>query len=162
MARQESEREDLLRDATALVERIELAPSDAGLDEHVVMGFRCDGAMSIYFGSDAAYHFNSSGQLRRAYAGGLLFKAEHGRLVSLERIREGNEVQLLHHQMLDDEQAKFLARMLERLRELVRRCKESTLATVGRIPTDVDVLSHALGWLSQCDDVKIARSPHAR
>ena len=70
MARDESDREDLLREATALVERIELAPADAADDEHIVAGFRRDGALSIYFGADPVYHFNSAGELRRAYCDG--------------------------------------------------------------------------------------------
>ena len=164
MAREESDREDLLRNATALVERIELAPAEAGFDEaeHVVIGFRSDGAMSIYFGNDAAYHFNSKGQLRRAYYGGRLFKAEHGRLIALERVRTENEVQLLRHKMLDDEQATFLAGMLERLRNLMQQCNQNTLVTVGQVPADADVLHQAVSWLSQMDEVKIAKSPHAR
>ena len=44
MAREESEREDLLRDATALVERIELVFSTATTSaENIVVGFRRDG-----------------------------------------------------------------------------------------------------------------------
>ena len=93
MARDESSREDLLREATALVERIELritAPISAAhdRDDHVVVGFRANGAASFFFGDDPVYQFNSAGQLRRAYCGGLLFKATHGRLVSLQRVRQ--------------------------------------------------------------------------
>lgn len=161
MAKQESEREDLLREATALVERIELAPSEAESGEHVVIGFRSGGALSIYFGSDPAYHFNSGGQLRRAYCGGLLFKAEQGRLVSLDRVRRENEVQLMRHDLRDDEQAKSLADMFARLRELVQQCELHTLITVGQVPAGADVLSRTLTWLSQLGEVRIAESPHA-
>jgi len=162
MARQESEREDLLREATALVERIELAPSEAGNGEHIVMGFRSDGAPSIYFGADPVYHFNSGGQLRRAYCGGLLFKAERGRLISLERVRRENEVLLVRHELLEEEQAKFLTNMHARLRDVVQPCEEHKLVLVGQVPADADVLSRAMSWLSQLGDVKIAASPHAR
>ena len=162
MARQETEREDLLREATALVERIELAPRETASGEHVVMGFRSDGALSIYFGGDPAYHFNSSGQLRRAYCDGLLLKADHGRLVSLRRLRRENEVQLLRHDLVDEEQKKVVADLRARLRELVRQCDESCLVTVGKVPADADVLGRAMTWLSQLGDVKVADSPHAR
>ncbi len=162
MARQETEREDLLREATALVERIELAPRDAASREHVVIGFRADGAPSVYFGADPAYHFNSSGQLRRAYGNGLLFKAEHGRLVSLDRVRRENEVQLVRHDLADQEQAEFLADVHARLRELARRCHENGLVTVGKVPADADVLGRATRWLLQLGDVMVADSPHAR
>ncbi len=70
MARDESSREDLLREATALVERIELVPhatdpliaaSDL-FDKHIVAGFRRDGALSVFFGEDPVYHFNAEGE----------------------------------------------------------------------------------------------------
>jgi hypothetical protein len=162
MARQESDREDLLREATALVERIELAPSSASSGEQVVMGFRSNGAMSIYFGSNITYQFNSIGQLRRAYADGLLLKAERGRLVALERVRKDSQVQLLRRQLLEDEQAKFLDVMMKRFGDLIEQCNKNLLVTVGQVPPDVDVLSRALNWLSHCDAVTIAESPHAR
>ena len=47
MARQEQEREDLLREAVALVERIEV--QTAREQGTVVIGFRRDGAASVYF-----------------------------------------------------------------------------------------------------------------
>jgi hypothetical protein len=161
MARQESDREDLLREATALVERIELAPSHDPLGEHLVIGFRSNGAMSIYFGSDIAYQFNSSGQLRRAYADGLLLKAVRGRLVALERARQDDQVQLLRRQLPDDEQSRFLDILMKRLGDVIEQCNKNLLVTVGQFPPDVDVLSRTLSWLSQCDAVKIAASPHA-
>lgn len=162
MARQESEREDLLREATALVERIELAPAESGGGEHVVIGFRSDGALSIYFGSDPAYHFNSSGQLRRAFCGGLLLKAEQGRLISLERVRRDNEVQLVHRELLDEDQERFLAGMHARMRDVLRLHEMHKFITVGQVPADADVLSRAMSCLYQFDNVKVADSPHAR
>jgi hypothetical protein len=131
MAREESEREDLLREATALVERIELAPSRGPLGEHVVIGFRSNGAMSIYFGGDTAYHFNSSKELRRAFSNGLLLKSERGRLVALERVRMDDQVQLLRRQLLEDEQAKFLDILMKRLGDLIAQCNKNLLVTIG-------------------------------
>jgi hypothetical protein len=162
MARQEIEREDLLRDATALVERIELAPLPAASSDHVVMGFRSDGAMSVYFGADPVYHFNSRGQLRRAFRAGLLFKADQGRLVSLRRVRRENEVQLVRQDLADEAQTQFLADTQARLHELVRQCAERKLVAVGQVPAAADVLGRAIDWLAQLGDVKVAESPHAR
>ena len=48
MARHEEDREDLLAEATALVERAELVVEGAA--ESVVIGFRRDGCASIYCG----------------------------------------------------------------------------------------------------------------
>ncbi len=162
MAREESDREDLLREATALVERIELAPAEAVNGEHIVIGFRTEGAASVYFGGDAAYHFNSSGELRRAYCDGLLYKAERGKLVALERVRQKNEVQLRPRPLPDTEQAMFLTMLVERLRKLADQCQQHVLVTVGQVPAEADVLQRALDWLKQAHDVTIATSPHVR
>lgn len=68
MARDESRREDLLREATAFVERIELVPSSStskAAETPIVVGFRADGALSVFFGEDPAYQFNAAGELLR-------------------------------------------------------------------------------------------------
>src|SRR5262245_12366974 len=105
MARQESDREDLLREATALVERAELKV--AGESEPMTVGFRRDGSLSVFFGGDAVYQFNTAGELRRAFAGGLLYKAERGRLVELRRERSADEVALVRRELPDEESARF-------------------------------------------------------
>ena len=161
MARKESDREDLLREATALVERIELAPAHAEGD-HVVAGFRADGAISFYFGADPVYQFNSHGQLRRAFCDGHLLKAERGRLVSLRRVRDGNEVQLRRHELTNDEQVEFLSSASQRLRELAKRCENQVLVIVGQVPQDADVFGRVMTWLANRRDLEIAQSPHAR
>lgn len=158
MARQESDREDLLREATALVERIEFAPA-TGDGEHVVIGFRLDGAASIYFGADPAYHFNSARELRRAYCDGLLFKAEKGGLISLQRVRQENEVQLLRRELSPAAEAAFLTEMMNRIRVLESQCRERQLISLGQVPAEADVLSRAANWLSSCQEVKLAASP---
>src|SRR5262245_2457169 len=113
MARQESEREDLLREATALVERIELAPRSAAgsATAHVIAGFRRDGGLSIFFGDDPVYQFNAAGELRRAYCEGKLVKAVGGRLANLSRLRTVGEVQLVRHDLSDAEELTFVDQM---------------------------------------------------
>src|SRR5262245_37512289 len=85
MARHEQDREDLIREATALIDRCELVDLSGG--DPWVVGVRAGGAVSIYLGSDPVYHFNSAGQLRRAFVDGELWTAERGRLVRLARRR---------------------------------------------------------------------------
>jgi hypothetical protein len=159
MAREESDREDLLRDATALVERIEFARSDAGEGEHIFVGFRADGAMSIYLGADPVYHFNSAGELRRAYCDGWLIKAESGRLVAMERRRQEHEVQLVRRELSDDAQAAFLGSMSRRLHDLEQRLRSNSLSVVGQVPPDADVLGRVDETLAELVDVKVAKSP---
>ena len=78
MSRTEQDREDLLREATALIERVELRVS--GWSESVVAGFRRGGQASFFFGADLVYQFNAALQLRRGFHNGQLIKAEDGRL----------------------------------------------------------------------------------
>ncbi len=113
MARHEAEREDLLADARALVDRAEYQVP--GWDQLLVGGFRANGAMSLFFGEDPALHWNSQGELRRAYAGGLLYKAEQGRLVALERERTERETALIRHELTDEEQRQFVEEQKARL-----------------------------------------------
>jgi hypothetical protein len=162
MARQESDREDLLREATALVERIELAPPNASEADHIVAGFRREGALSVYFGADPAYHFNPAGELRRAYVDGLLYKAQDGRLVSLERLRTDEEVQLLSRQLSGDQQRSILDAMTHQLSELARQIEASELRVVGQVPEDADVLGRVARWLQSHDQITVAALPNVR
>src|SRR5437660_8131008 len=116
MSRRESDREDLLREATALVARAEL--NVAGFDAPIVVGFRRDGAASFYFGAERVYQFNTARELRRAFIGGLLYKAEQGRLVSLTRERSEAAVSLFRVELDDKEAAGIVARLREQLRSL--------------------------------------------
>lgn len=162
MARQESDREDLLREATALVERIELAPPGGHEAEHIVAGFRREGALSIYFGGDPAYHFNPAGELRRAYIDGLLYKAKDGRLVSLERVRTEEEVQLVSRLLSDDIQRSILSIMVRRLAQFSRQIKSNELSLVGRVPEDANVLGRVARWLDKHESIAVAAQPNAR
>jgi hypothetical protein len=159
MAREESDREDLLREATALVERIELAPAgDAGA-EHIVVGFRAGGAASIFFGADPVYQFNVAGELRRAFCDGLLIKASRGRLVSLSRERLAAEVQLHSRELTQDEQSNFVANICDRLQELADGLDRDRFKIVGQAPANADVVGRVRKWLDEHDGRSIANSP---
>jgi hypothetical protein len=157
----EQDREDLLRDATALVERIELALT--GSKEHVVIGFRKSGAASVYIGQDPVYHFNAAGELRRAFAEGRLYKAENGRLISMQRRRSEGVVALVGHELSDAESQVFLATMCGGL-DLLRGAVEAGSATVtGQFPQSRDLLGRVSAWLAQIPrPPRIATRPHAR
>ncbi len=157
MARQEQDREDLLAEATALTERVELRVD--GFAEPVVVGFRSYGAVSCYFGADPAYHFNSAGRLRRAYAGGLLYKAEQGRLASLDRRRTGSEVQLVRHDLDAAETRRFLEAAAAKLIGLREKLSRGSFERVGQHPEGADVVGRVQAWLSQhADQIQAADS----
>lgn len=147
MARQEHDREDLLREATALVERAELQiPS---WNESIVAGFRRDGSFSVYFGGDPVYQFNSAGELRRAFVDGLMYKAEQGQLASLRREQEAGHTTLIRQQLSGDEQTALLTSAQHALEELRMALQQHRFAVVGQIPTESNVAQHILRWLVQ-------------
>lgn len=157
MARDEQDREDLLREATALVERVELAV--AGEDEPVVVGFRRDGSPSIFFGGAPVYQFNSAGQLRRAFVDGLLYKAEKGRLASLRRERTPAATQLVRSDLSDEQQQQFLAAMSTHLFDLSQALRQGRFEIVGQVPLGADVLQRVGDILPRLADAEVASTP---
>ncbi len=168
MARVERDREDLLAEATALVQRVELDMQDGhasavpGLPQRVIVGFRSSGCGSVYFGPDEAYQFNTAGELRRAYRDGELYKAERGRLVRLTRQRTSGEVLLIRHELDDAECAGFLGRMAELLDGLRRSLNEKSYQILRQMPADVDLVGGVAAWLNDLPRGAVVRSSHAR
>ena len=161
MSRRETDREDLLREATALVERVEIRVP--GEDEPVVAGFRRDGSLSVFFGPDPVYQFNSAGELRRAYVGGLLYKAEQGRLVELRRERSEREVALVRRELDAEETAALLEAARSRLAELAGALSRGEVQVVGQAPADMDVVGRIRKWLGAIPPLlPVAKTPHAR
>jgi hypothetical protein len=161
MARGKTDREDLLREATALVERIELAPASDSHAEHIVVGFRVNGAISFFFGADPVYQFNAAGELRRAFCDGVLIKAVRGRLVSLSRERHENETQLLSRELSNVEQQRFMANLRTRLHAIASELIANQLTIVGQLPEQADVIGRVRKWLAEFDGQSIANSPRA-
>jgi hypothetical protein len=158
MAREEEDREDLLREATALVERIELRLPDE--PETVVVGFRRNGSMSVFFGADPVFQFNTIGELRRAYVGGKLYKAESGVLVELTRIRAEHEVRLQRCDLPCEASRAFLLMMAAKLLELRVAIAAEVVDVVGRVPTDVDVMPRVQSELQRVGKMsRLADSP---
>jgi len=168
MAREESDREDLLREATALVERVELRPlfKDAddpgqpGVVGTIFAGFRADGAFSVFFGHDPVYQFNADGELRRAYASGMLFKAAQGHLSSLERVRTASEVQLVRRELAGMDEAEFLEAMSQRLRQLESLLGGGDYTVIGAAPPAADVLGRVKAWLAANKHPVVAARPN--
>lgn len=145
MARHENDRENLLAEATALVERAELLP--AGEAEPVTAGFRRDGSASVYFGADPAYHFNTAGELRRAFYHGTLHKAERRKLVSLKRRRMAEEVQLVRHELTVEETSAFHDELGQRITRLRSVLAHGDWQLAGQVPASSDVVGRIQRWL---------------
>jgi hypothetical protein len=161
MARDEQDREDLMREATALVERVELRT--AGEPESVIVGFRRNGCASVFFGADRAYHFNAANELRRAYVAGVLWKAQERRLIAMRRERTGTQVELRSQPLDEAEQQVELAQVtsrLQSLREDLAHAERSSI--VACFPSDAPVLERVQARLAALPSpINLAQRPHA-
>lgn len=153
----ESDRENLLREATALVERAEL--NVPGFDEPIVVGFRQGGQASVFFGSQIVYQLNAANELRRAFRDGLLYKAESGRLIALRRERTAAEMALIRTELSADQLTEFLAQMDTNLGCLRVALDRKDYELSAQVPADCDVVSRIRNWLHALpDSIMIAAS----
>lgn len=158
MARHEHDREDLIAEATALVQRAELVLR--GVCEPVVLGFRAGGAASLYIGGDEAWHWTSGGQLRRAFLRGVLYKAEHGKLVALVRQRGPQAVRLRAEPVSAEAAEELLRRQAQRLHALRAAWESGGLTVLRQVPADWDVLGAVGAWLAVHPGHQVASRPH--
>jgi hypothetical protein len=145
MARQESEREDLLREATALVERMEFRIP--AFVEPIVFGFRRGGSASLYIGDKVVFQFNTSRQIRRAFWQGSLLKAEQGRLVALSRRRSENSVDLIRHPLSLAESAQLLAECQSWLHRIQQAMAANLIQELGQVSMDGSTINRMQFWL---------------
>lgn len=135
MARNESEREDLIHEATALLPRAEFQlPTIA---EPLTVGFR-GSAPSFFFGQNQVYHFDSKGKLRRAYVDGFLFRSQHSGLARLERQRTESQTTLLRTDLEPEQQRLFRQQMLDSLQIVHNHLTTGPPHPLRSVPADAD------------------------
>jgi hypothetical protein len=155
VARRENAREDLFAESTALVERAEMRTKP----KRSVIGFRAGGAASFYWCGVLAYHFDSANRLRRAYDGHLLYKADRGRLASLERRRTADEVQLIRHDLDDAEMARFLDQLAMILGDLKMALSAGAVKWLREIPEGGAVRARIAEWVAGLPErIEVAQS----
>ena len=155
MAKQEHRKEDLIADATALVDRAEFR--QATHSELLVVGFRKTGALSLYFGEDPVYHFNDAGELRRAFVAGAIFKAEGQQLVRMERHRTATAHELVSQVLTESDQEAFLQPLSTRLAELQVAADSPAWQVVREVRDSSEPVAEQLaGWLARHLPVRIA------
>ncbi len=162
MASQSQDREDLLRDATAFTTRVQLKISWGEHSEVVFAGFRVGGAASYYFDQDPVYHFNTTGQLRRAFVDDTLVKAEAGRLVRLHRQRSDRESAMIRNEMTVDEQQAFCQTVSQRLGDLLHVIVDGKFVIEGQVVAtkNENVVDRLAAYLEQLVVIEVANSPH--
>ncbi len=160
MAREESDREDLMREATALVERVELIV--AGYAEPIVAGFRRNAALSMFFGAEPVYQFNPQGELRRAFRSGTLIKANDSKLFELHRQRTESEVLLVRREFDSFETKTFLQEMRGHLCALQSALDAGEIEISGKVPAETDVVKRLIPVLAKIvANPVIAQAPNA-
>lgn len=146
MAREIYPREDLLRDAAALVERAALRIE--GEIEPVLIGFRREGGASVYFGEEPVLHFNERGELRRAFIGDRQYRADRGRWSEARRSSEEGRVRVARIS-LDAAENELLHRQLcERLRDCRAAIASGAYAVEGQVPPDGDIVGRIARWIA--------------
>jgi hypothetical protein len=158
MARDVHDREDLFRDAVALSPRVQLRRRDAPPFLEVFAGFRGD-CLSVYFGDDPVFHFNSAGELRRAFVDNLILKAESGQLVALQRMQSTTSSQLTRLQWDDSRFQGLLDDVDDRLCKLLADLTGGAFDVVGQFPADGDAQLRLRNWLQSRGGLRIAQSP---
>lgn len=159
MAREVHEREELLREATALVPRIELRLKLGEIVSEVFAGFRAEDALSLYFDQEPVYHFNSGKQLRRAFVNDRLIKAQRGKLVSMQRQCTPNSTDMLSHELGPEEEKQFCKLLVERIGWLRTALHSGGYEIVGQVPAEGDGLARLVHWLAEFQQIEIADGP---
>ena len=134
MARVEADREDLLKEAVALVRRAELQSSPD--EDSIMVGFRNTGWLSIYFGPDCMYQFDEAGRLRRAYIDGLLYRTQGAALAQLERQRSDTETALIRRDLSESALSAFRAATFAKITWFLDQLAKGSITALRQIPSD--------------------------
>ena len=146
MSREESDREDLIREAVAMPERAEFIVP--GLDDRVTIGFRPTGAMSIFIGQDQVFQFDPEGRLRRAFVSTFLYRSQHTTLARLQRVRTNDVTQLLRTDLNADELTAFRTAMVERLSCIADAIRNDIVQWVRSVPPGLNLRSRLAAAIS--------------
>ncbi|MBI5757549.1 MAG: hypothetical protein HZA46_03400 [Planctomycetales bacterium] len=158
MARNEADREDLMREAVALTRRVEFRLP--GENEPVVVGIRDNGCWSVYFGGDPVFHFDAEGRLRRAFVEGHLFRSQGTGLSRLSRLRSERKSNLLRYDLSPQELADFWSASGPRLCRLADAVRDGTARVQKQIPRDWELTTDILAVLTLISDgtIRLSRS----
>jgi hypothetical protein len=159
VAREVHEREDLLRDATALSPRLQLGLNGDHAVKEIFAGFRAEGALSLYFNTAPVYHFNSRFELRRAFVDDRLIKAVQGKLVAMQPQRGPHSTDFVSHAMSPEEEQQFGCVLLEHLALLRTALQTDDYELIGQVPAEGNGLRRLTDWLAEFPGVKIADGP---
>ena len=153
-------REDLLRDATALVER-ELFRI-AGWSDPLLIGFRKSGCLSLFCGEDPALHFNSASELRRAFFQQQRLAVAHGQLVILQRKTACQQMRFVSQPLSADQTEELCQALAATIRDIQRALEQGAYESLGSVPSDARVVRRFLAQCPTLLPIRVAAQPHAR
>lgn len=159
MAQHESDREDLMQEATALIRRAELMYPGCHSEEPVIAGFRRDGRLALYFGADPVYQFDPQNRLRRAYVSGFLYRTQGETLARLSRNRTETETQLLRHDLNSAELADFRETATHYLTPLRDALALGNLHILKQVSADAEIRSDLEFAVNEILDREIPLAP---
>lgn len=160
MARHEEDREDLIREAVALSDRVEFCV--AGFEVPITIGFRTTSAMSIFVGQDPVYQFDPNGGLRRAFVGGLLFRSQHSTLAMLQRKRTETQTLLLRTDLGEADLSQFRETMNVMISKLHQKLTGLEFRILRGVPESADHTSRILDALEAIQNADPWLSPAIR
>ena len=151
MARFETDKDHLMADATALVERAEFVRTseadDAASCRTVTIGFRKDDSFSVYFDQDPFYQFDSAGLLRRSYENGFLYRSQTDTLARLNRQRSEAATTLLRSDLSPQELDRFRQRMRAHIENLLLLLRNGSLLRRRCISERGDIDQRTISFL---------------
>lgn len=152
MARTESDKEDLIAEATALVERAEFRRVEASGEMSsqasrwgtLTVGYRSNGSLAIYFDQDPFYQFDADGLLRRAFEDGFLYRSEADTLAKLHRERTESQTTLQRSDLNETQLGKFRQRMNGRLTELRQMFQSGAFVSPRQVSPRGDIVPRTI------------------
>lgn len=153
MTRIESDKEDLIRDATALVDRAEFS-FDSGVSATagwsvVTAGFRRDRSLSVYFDQDPFYQFDQDGHLRRCYADGFLYRSTGDGLARLNRHRTKDATTLMRDDLSKEDLRRFQDRMKILLTEFSQALTKNSIQMLRVVSEKIDIRESIVSAIDQ-------------
>ena len=159
MAKDAEDREDLLRDATAYVARIEFNIPD--VDHEIFCGFRENDAFSLYWGQDTVFQFNANAELRRAFWQDRMIASFKHKLNWLERDENAARMRMRRVPMPEIESNELLDAYASCRRTIVDTVSQARHSIVGEFPENGNVSDRVIQWLQEQENVKLALHPGA-
>ena len=166
MAKFKADREDLVREGTAMPIRGRLWIEQ----NEIVIGFRRDDACSLYWNQDPVFQFDANQQLRRVFYQSTRYKSRDRRLVRLTQLpadeaERASRLRLIEEIISAEKQTEILQRLTDALQQIQQAFSETTpkpspdiLHSVG-LPVP-DFRTRVLQWINRLPDpIRIADQP---